>query len=46
MEIVEVMGPVLVCIAVIAAVALVYLAVTALRDRSRKDDADERSDRF
>ena len=42
-EIVEVMGPMLICVGVIAVVALVYLGITALRDRSRGDDEDPRA---
>lgn len=44
-EIVEVAGPMLICVGVIAIVALVYLGITALRDRSRGDDEDPRGSR-
>lgn len=41
MDVTDVLGPVLLCIVVIAAVAAVYFGVTALRDRSREKRGDQ-----
>lgn len=55
MDVMEVLGPVLLCVIVIAAVAALYFGVTALRDRSREkrgpqsashDSVTHRSTRF
>lgn len=41
MDVMEVLGPVLLCVVVIAVVAALYFGVTALRDRSREKRGDQ-----